>query len=322
MRKRELEPRHQSEPDVRPPQLQKQRALQFTIVAPAGFATDPVALDRAIACLERLGHRVTCDPTARSRWQRFAAPDDERLAAIARVAADAHADVALLLRGGYGFTRLIDRIDFSAQKRARKRWIGHSDFTAFQLAALATTGMVTFAGPMASYDFGALTPSAFTLEQCFGVLQNDTWDVEFALDGPSRAAQRGTLWGGNLAMVAHLAGTRYLPDVDGGILFLEDVGEHPYRVERMLYQLLHAGILERQRAVLLGTFTEYQLNVNDAGYDLAAAIGHVRDRIDVPLYTGLPFGHVPDKLTLPVGGRCEFEARDGRATLRLRDYAV
>jgi muramoyltetrapeptide carboxypeptidase len=297
-------------------------ALHFTIVAPAGFATDPQALERAMARLASLGHRVSCDPTAHGRFQRFAAPDDERLAAIARVAADADADVALMLRGGYGFSRLIDRIDFAALARARKRWIGHSDFTAFQLAALATAGMVTFAGPMAAYDFGAETPSAFTLDQCFGVLRNEAWEVECALDGPARVEQSGVLWGGNLAMVAHLAGTAYLPDIDGGILFLEDVGEHPYRVERMLYQLLHAGILARQRAVLLGAFTEFQLNANDAGYDLATAVAHIRDRVAVPLYTGLPFGHVPDKLTLPVGGRCAFESRDGRARLRLTDYRV
>lgn len=298
------------------------RALQFTIVAPAGFATDPRALDRAVERIAAMGHRVSCDPTAHRRWQRFSAPDGERLAAIERVAADPDADIALMLRGGYGFTRLVDQIDFSALERGRKRWMGHSDFTAFQLAALATAGMVTFAGPMAAYDFGAETASAFTLDQCFGVLQNDRWEVECALDGPSRGAQRGTLWGGNLALVAHLAGTPFLPDVAGGILFLEDVGEHPYRVERMLYQLLHAGILARQRAILLGAFTEYQLTANDAGYDLAAAIAHVRERIAVPIYTGLPFGHVPDKLTLPVGGQCEVDARDGRATLRLADYQV
>jgi muramoyltetrapeptide carboxypeptidase len=299
-----------------------ERPLQFTIVAPAGFATDPRAVDRAAERLEARGHRVRVDTTARSRWQRFSAPDDERLAAITRVATDADTDVALMLRGGYGFTRLVDRIDFTAVAAARKRWMGHSDFTAFQLAALATTGTVTFAGPMASYDFGAQTPSAFTLEQCFGVLDNDTWDVECALDGPGRPPQRGTLWGGNLAMVAHLAGTRYMPDVPGGILFLEDVGEHPYRVERMLYQLLHAGILARQRAILVGDFTEYQLNANDDGYDLAAAIAQIRAQVTTPIYTGLPFGHVPDKLTLPVGGRCEIDARDGHATLRLSDYRV
>jgi len=299
-----------------------ERSLHFTIVGPAGFATDPHAVDRAVERLEARGHRVRVDATARSRWQRFSARDDERLAAITRVTADADTEVALMLRGGYGFTRLADRIDFSAVAAARKRWIGHSDFTAFQLAALASAGMVTFAGPMASYDFGARTPSAFTLEQCFGVLDNETWEVECALDGPARPAQHGTLWGGNLAMVAHLVGTRYMPDVAGGILFVEDVGEHPYRVERMLYQLLHAGILARQRAILIGDFTEYQLNANDDGYDLAAAIAQIRAHVATPIYTGLPFGHVPDKLTLPVGGRCEIDARDGRATLRLSNYRV
>ena len=298
------------------------KPLSFTILAPAGFATDPLAIDRAVACLESFGHRVRCDAGTRGRFQRFSAPDDERLAAIVRVAADPDADVALVLRGGYGFTRLLDRIDFEELGRAGKRFLGHSDFTAFALAALARTGMVTFAGPMASYDFGAQKPSAFTLEQCFGVLASDTWEVACALDGPDAQALCGTLWGGNLAMVAHLAGTPYMPDVTGGILFLEDVAEHPYRIERMLYQLLHAGILARQRALLLGAFTEYALNANDAGYDLAAAVAHVRDRLAIPVYTGLPFGHVPDKLTLPVGGECTLRVLDGQATLRFERYAA
>ena len=299
-----------------------ERSLTFAIIAPAGFATNPAAVDRAVERLEARGHRVRVDPTARSRWQRFAASDEERLAAITRAAADADVDVALMVRGGYGFTRILDRIDFNAVAAARKRWIGHSDFTAFQLAAYATAGIVTFAGPMASYDFGAATPSTFTFEQCFGVLDNDAWEIECALDGPVRPAQSGTLWGGNLAMVAHLVGTRFMPDVEGGVLFLEDVGEHPYRMERMLYQLLHAGILARQCAILLGDFTEYQLNENDDGYDLMAAITQIRAHVATPIYTGLPFGHVPDKLTLPVGGRCEIDSGDGRATLRLSDYGV
>jgi muramoyltetrapeptide carboxypeptidase len=298
------------------------KRLSFTILAPAGFATDPPAVDRAIACLESFGHRVRCDAGVRGRFQRFAAPDDERLAAIARVAADPETDVALVLRGGYGFTRLLDRLDFAALAQAGKRFLGHSDFTAFALAALARSGMVTFAGPMASYDFGARQPSAFTLAQCFGVLTHDAWEVECPLDGPDAQALSGVLWGGNLALVAHLAGTPYLPDVSGGILFLEDVAEHPYRIERMLYQLLHAGVLARQRALLLGAFTEYSLNDNDAGYDLAAAIAHVRDRLPIPVYTGLPFGHVPDKLTLPVGGACTLRVCDGQATLRFEHYGA
>ncbi len=121
----------------------------------------------------------------------------------------------------------------------------------------------------------------------------------------------GTLWGGNLAIVAHLCGTPHFPSVEGGILFLEDVGETPYRIERMIYQLHHAGVLARQRAILLGQFTEYVLSANDGGYDMDTAVAHVRSVCRTPVFTGLPFGHVPDKLTLPVGGRCDLMVRDG-----------
>jgi muramoyltetrapeptide carboxypeptidase len=295
-------------------------SLCFTIVAPAGFATDPAAIDRAESLLARMGHRVKRDPTARRRFQRFSAPDDERLAAIARVAADPETDVAVTVRGGYGYTRLLGRIDYPALARSRVRWMGHSDFTAFQLAALAHAGLVTFAGPMAAYDFGSLEPSAFTLANCFGVLENDAWEVACALDGPARVACTGTLWGGNLSLVAHLVGTPYFPDVAGGILFLEDVAEAPYAIERMLHQLLHAGVLAKQRAILLGAFTEYALHANDGGYDLAAALAHIRAQVDVPILAGLPFGHVPEKLTLPVGGRCALDVRDGQAKLTLSHY--
>jgi muramoyltetrapeptide carboxypeptidase len=294
--------------------------IGFGIFAPAGFATDPASVDRAVARLTSLGHRVLVDPTARGREQRFSAGDDERLASIERMAAAPDVDVAVSVRGGYGWTRLVPRIDYAALARANKRWMGHSDFTAFALAALARAGVVTYAGPMAAYDFGAETASEFTLAQCFGVLENAVWDIECALDGPARVTVDGTLWGGNLSMVAHFVGTSYLPDIAGGILFLEDVAEHPYRIERMLYQLHHAGILERQRAVLLGRFTEYALNANDAGYDLDTAVAHVRERARVPIYTGLPFGHVPDKLTLPVGGHCRVDARDGAVRVTLSDY--
>jgi muramoyltetrapeptide carboxypeptidase len=289
------------------------------LYAPAGFAIEPAAIERAVARLTALGHRVVVDPTCTTRWQRFSAPDDERLAAIGRMADDPRVELAIAVRGGYGWSRLIDRLDFHALANARKRWLGHSDFTAFQLAALALTNMTTFAGPMAAFDFGADVPSAFTFDHCWALLDGDRHRVECALDGPDWSGE-GTLWGGNLAMVAHLCGTRYLPRIDGGILFVEDVGEHPYRVERMLYQLHHAGVLSRQRAVLFGSITGYELVSNDNGYDAAPMLAHARQRFPVPIFTGLPFGHCPDKLTLPVGGRCALGVRSGVATIELSGY--
>lgn len=284
--------------------------------APAGFALDPAAIERAEARFVAWGHEVTVDPTCRSRFTRFAADDAERLAAVRRMAADPRVDIAVTLRGGYGWTRLLPHLDFASIAAADKQWLGYSDFTAFQLAALATAGMVTLAGPSVS-ELGAAEPSAFAVEHCLPLLERGEHEVACALDGPDRRCE-GTLWGGNLALVVHLCGTRYWPAVEGGVLFLEDVGETPYRIERMLYQLQHAGVLARQRAILLGHFTEYTLSPNDGGYTLQSAIAQLRRICAAPVFTGLPFGHVKDKLTLPVGGHCALDVRDGQGRLALR----
>src|SRR5450631_4415468 len=176
------------------------RTFGIGLYAPAGFATDPATIARAVSRLEGAGHRVVVDPTASTRWLRFSAPDDERLAAVMRMAHDPRVELAIAVRGGYGWSRLLERLDFGAIAGANKRWLGHSDFTAFQLAALTHAGMVSFAGPMAAYDFGAAQPSAYTFEHCFALLDADHHVVDCTLDGPDQSCA-GTLWGGNLAMV-------------------------------------------------------------------------------------------------------------------------
>ena len=292
------------------------RALSIGIFAPAGYVPDPTALERAVALLEQMGHVVVVDPTCSARAQRFAGSDDERLAAVLRMAGNPELDVVMAARGGYGWSRLLDRLDYPAIAHQRKVWIGHSDFTAFQMAALAHAGMVTYGGPMAAYDFGAEQPSSFTMDHFERMLEHGRDAVECPLEGPDFAGE-GTLWGGNLALVAHLVGTPHLPQTRGGILFLEDIGEHPYRVERMLYQLHYGGILARQRAVLLGTFNGYEAAPNDHGYDLATVVAHARERFGLAIFTGLPFGHVRHKLTLPVGGHCRLTVREGAARMEI-----
>jgi muramoyltetrapeptide carboxypeptidase len=292
------------------------------LYAPAGFTTDPAAIARAVSRLEAAGHRVVVDATVASRWQRFSAPDEERLAAIERMATDSRVDIAIATRGGYGWSRLLDAVDFAAVAASRKCWLGHSDFTAFQLAALAHQGMVSFSGPMAAYDFGAEAASAFTFDHCWGLLAADRYVVDCKLAGPGEFDVEGILWGGNLAMLSHLAGTRHFPAIEGGVLFLEDTGEHPYRIERMLYQLHFAGVLERQRAVILGDFGGFELGANDNGYGIAAMIEHARARFHVPIFSGLPFGHCHEKLTLPVGGRCRLQVGDGMSRLTFSEYSA
>ena len=135
---------------------------------------------------------------------------------------------------------------------------------------------------------------------------------------PKRAmlAEDAVLWGGNLSVLCTLLGTPYLPAIENGVLFLEDVAEHPYRIERMLTQLLHAGVLAKQQAIVLGQFTDYKLTAHDKGYKLDSVVAWLRSQVKVPVLTGLPFGHVPTKLCLPVGQKLSL-LREGREAFLL-----
>jgi muramoyltetrapeptide carboxypeptidase len=294
------------------------RGRTLGLVAPSGFLPDPAVIDRAAQFFSREGWLVVAGETVFAREQRFAGPDALRLGELQRFATDPSIDVVLCARGGYGLSRLLDAIGY-ADIRARKApLVGYSDFTAFNLALLARGG-VSFGGPSAG-DFGAAQPDPFTVEHFFGVLQSPTYAVDLILDGPARTVE-GRLWGGNLAMLVALTGTPFMPRVRGGILFVEDVNEPAYKIERMFYQLAQAGILQKQSAIVLGDFAPVTPMPNDNGFDLAAVVERLRTLAAVPVYTGLPFGHVPRKLTLPVGGRARLTVRrGGRATLELSRY--
>lgn len=294
------------------------RSRTLGLVAPSGFLPDPAVVDRAAGFFSRQGWRVIAGESVFAREQRFAGPDALRLAELQRFATDPSIDLVLSARGGYGLSRLLDRIDYAAIRARGARLAGYSDFTAFNLAYLARGG-VSFAGPSAG-DFGAEQPDPFTVEHFFGVLQSRSYAVEVALDGPARTLE-GRLWGGNLAMLVSLLGTPFLPRVRDGILFVEDVNEPAYKLERMFLQLAHAGVLQRQAAVVLGDFDPVTPMPNDNGYGLPDVIERLRKAGGVPVYSGLPFGHVPRKLTLPVGGRARLVVRrGGRATLELSRY--
>ena len=293
----------------------------MTLYTPAGVVAKAAPLRLAARRLQALGFEVTVDEAALARHQRFGGDDDVRLAALHRVARSAPS-VALATRGGYGLTRLLDRIDWKLLAHSVEqgtRWVGHSDVTALQMGLLAHTGAGSWAGPLAVADFGRaddeggldeITPEVFT-EAMSGQLEALGFRTEAGHDGLD---VQGRLWGGNLAVLCSLLGTPHWPKVKGGVLFLEDVNEHPYRVERMLLQLAQAGVLGAQKAVLLGAFTSFAKSPLDRGYSLKSVIEHLRSHTRVPLLTGLPFGHVPTKLTLPVGPKVRLLV-DGRDAL-------
>jgi muramoyltetrapeptide carboxypeptidase len=201
-----------------------------------------------------------------------------------------------------------------------KIFVGHSDFTAWQMALLAQTGAISFAGPMICDDFTREEVSDFTMQHFWQCLSNATQVVRAHAQGNPLVNASGTLWGGNLTMLTHLAGTPYMPQIEGGILFIEDINEHPYRVERMLLQLLHAGVLARQQAVLLGDFSNYRLSDYDNGYDFDTMLAYLRQHLPVPVLTGLPFGHIRDKVTLAVGCRAELVSDSTGFRLGMKAY--
>lgn len=285
------------------------------IVAPGGYAPDETALARGIACLQAQGCQVRsyCDPAA--KHQRFGGTDLARIAQLYAASEDPDVQVVLALRGGYGMSRLLPALDFKRLAASGKLFVGHSDMTAFHMAMLKQTGRVSFAGPMICDDFSREDISDFTMRHFWDCLAGPAHTITAqAANNPALHAV-GKLWGGNLAMLTHLVGTPYMPQIDGGILFIEDINEHPYRVERMLLQLHYAGILARQQAVVLGDFSSYRLSDYDNGYDFNTMLDYLRAAIGVPLLTGLPFGHIRDKATLAVG--CHAELTSDRHTLQL-----
>jgi muramoyltetrapeptide carboxypeptidase len=271
-------------------------------VAPSGYVTDLDALHRVEAHFAARGHRVVIDDAARLRWRRFAGSDAERIDSLHRMFRREDVDVVMAARGGYGLSRMLDGIDYALLARSGKLFVGHSDCTALQLALWAQEKAPSLAGPTACFDFGGETVSAFTERHFWAALSQPRHQIAVNAPDQPQCAAAGMLWGGNLRTVSSLVGTPWLPAIEGGILFLEDIYEHPYRVERMLLQLHHAGVLDRQAAILLGDFSGYKLQDNDGGYNLAAAIEYIRGKTRTPVLTGLPFGHTRDKVSLPIGG--------------------
>ena len=291
------------------------------IYSPSGAVRDKAAFRRGVRRLEKLGFAVEVDADALASHQRFAGDDATRLKAIQRAAASG-ADVAMISRGGYGLTRILPKIDYPALAKAidgGMHFVGLSDFTALQLALYAQTGAITWAGPSVCEAFGGGAegePPDDIMQDCFldlmsrqgegtGWRQSATLLPESLRKISEATIEDAVLWGGNLSIVCSLIGTPYFPKIQSGILFLEDVAEHPYRIERMLTQLLYAGVLEQQQAIIFGQFTDYKLSSHDKGFQLKTVTQWLQERIAVPILTNLPFGHVPTKVLLPFGAKID-----------------
>lgn len=281
--------------------------------------------EKSVAALEALGFKVVVAPEAFAQWRYFAGTDEERLASFHRFLSDPAIDALMMVRGGYGWSRLLNRVDWHLVAQARKPLIGFSDFTALSLGALAKSNLITFAGPGAAVDFGGMGDDieaqaghAFTDAHVWPVLRGESMDTGVIECPHGYAAQRleGRLWGSNLSLLSDLGGTPYFPDIEGGLLFVEEIGERPYAVERMFLHLEHLGVLAKQKAILLGGFTDCDPEEGRFPYSMEHVIETLRERLSIPVLTNLPFGHVARKLSLPFGGQAELTISAGAFSLR------
>ncbi|TAG43739.1 MAG: hypothetical protein EAZ30_17900 [Betaproteobacteria bacterium] len=295
--------------------------LRCTCLALSG-SLDAQALADSAARLRQRGHTVGVPTAANAQWRYFAGTDEARLAALTE-AIESDADVILFARGGYGLSRILHRIDWSAVADSGKIFCGYSDVTAFSLAALAQANYVTYAGPVLSgmlAEGDDAEANEFAYAHWLAALSDPHHDYGGFANDISQPAQsiEGTLWGTNLALVSHLVGTPYLPRIDDGILVLEDIAESPYRVERMLWQLKLAGILDRQRAIVLGQFTDCQPGpALRYPYAMSEVLETLRGMVRCPVLTGFPFGHIARKVTLPMGAHAELRIDGEHYHLRL-----
>jgi muramoyltetrapeptide carboxypeptidase len=301
------------------------KSRTIDLVAPSGYPQDPAAVERGIGRLRAQGHRLENVEATRRRFQRFGGTDSERAADLNRLADPSRRlpDIVLAVRGGYGASRILHGLDYDGLRRLADQpvaLVGHSDFTAIQCALYARAAVKSFGGPMFAGDFGAENVSTFTMHNFWHAISRPSFTVTSHTPQRQSVDVTGMLWGGNLAMLAALVGTPYLPPVDGGILFIEDVNEHPFRIERMIYQLHQAGVLGRQQAVVMGEFSGGRLSEYDNGYTLEAMIEQVRAVTGVPFVTGLQFGHVENLLTLPFGATAHLVTTERGFKLTMSDY--
>jgi muramoyltetrapeptide carboxypeptidase len=318
-----------SKPLIQPPRLRA--GSRIALLAPAGPLSERDDLVRARELCEAMGYTPVAGGHALARYGYLAGTDEERLGDINAALRDPSIDAIWCLRGGFGVTRILDQVDFAAFAARPRPVIGFSDITALLLALYTAAGVVTFHGPMSRAPLGQFSREHFErvlgLAAVPGRLDRLPPSITVLVPRTARVVTinggtaEGPLLGGNLSLLLALAGTRHFPDLDGAILFLEEVGEDLYRVDRMLAQLRMMGVLNHLAGVAVGQFSDMRRGAGDGGalaFDevLATYFGP----LGIPVAAGFPIGHVDEQWTLPIGVRARLDAAAGE--LDLLDAAV
>ena len=310
-----------------PPRLHRPARLRegatVALIAPGSPISEEKIL-KSLANLTALGFKIKEGEHWRARQGYLAGTDEQRVADLHRAFLDPEVEAVWCARGGYGGSRLLPMLDYDLIRRHPKVFIGYSDITALHLAIHQKTGLVTFHGPVAASDY----PDT-TLKHLKSVLFNRDVPYSISVPGegevlpgeefrpfvirPGRA--KGALTGGNLALLSALAGTPYTPSFRDKIVFIEDIGEQPYRLDRMLTQLLQATDLAKAAGIALGVFTDCQPKGDAPSLSLPDTVRDRLGHLGIPVAYGFPFGHIAHQATLPYGIQAEIDTEKGTLTL-------
>ena len=305
---------------IKPPPLRHGDTVG--IAAPASAPQDPATIDRAVAAVEELGFKARLAPNVRRRWGFLAGDDRDRAADLMTLFGDPGVRAIFCVRGGYGSSRLLPRLDYGLIRRHPKILLGYSDITSLHLALLKCSGLVSFHGPMLNseltnpempeFSLGSLLRTITQAEPAGSISRGYRKNTVRVL---REGKVSGVLAGGNLTLICAALGTPYLPSLVGKILFFEDLGEVPYRFDRMLTQLLNSGALAKVAGIAVGVNQDCSDPKARKGGEYRQTMEEVLAErllpLDVPLVIGLPFGHVPHNATIPLGVRATLDAGVG-----------
>jgi len=305
--------------------LQKGDTIGF--IGPSGAVRVEGAIERAKLETERMGYRVKLGRSCGAKHGYLSGTDALRAQDVNEMFADPEVDAIFCVRGGYGTTRMLDRLDYDVIRRNPKIFVGYSDITAMHIAMLNNCGLATFAAPMPVSDWASAPLDDFSLASMLrvlgeakpaGMLDNAPGYHERKTINPGSC--EGMLVGGNLMLITSLLGTPYELDTKGRILFIEEIGEHTYCIDRMLTQLRLAGKLDDCAGIVFGDFKNCEIEYKEFGFTIEEIIREVAAPCGRPIFTGFQAGHCTPKITLPYGISCRMDA--DRCTLEVLEAAV
>lgn len=298
---------------------------RVALIAPAGPLLERDDLTRAVELCRALGFEPVPGPNALRRHGYLAGTDAERLADLNAALRDSTVDAIWCLRGGYGITRILDQVEFAALAERPRAVIGFSDITALLLAVTSATGVASFHAPVARAPLTGFSREHFDRVLGRGAAAGRLGRLRPPADvlaprNPRIVALRGgtaegPLAGGNLSLLTRLIGTRHFPELEGRLLFLEDVGEDLYRIDRMLAHLRMTGALDQVAGVIVGQFTEMKRGTGDGALGFDEVLATYLEPLGVPVAYGFPIGHVDDQWTLPIGVRARLDATAGEVEI-------